>query len=97
MTRCKITDVVKQLLIGRTPGLDDEFHNPFDVVELPLQYHMRSGAVLWIGRLGWCAPVTGWITVLSIPGKVYARVLGRSDDPLVESQIHEEQCCFCPG
>ncbi|KAK3518703.1 hypothetical protein QTP70_008587 [Hemibagrus guttatus] len=37
------------------------------------------------------------ITLLSLPGKVYSRVLERRVRPLVEPRIQEEQCGFCPG
>ncbi|KAK3565172.1 hypothetical protein QTP86_000478 [Hemibagrus guttatus] len=35
------------------------------------------------------------ITLLSLPGKVYSRVLERRVRPLVEPRIQEEQCGFC--
>ncbi|XDV43830.1 hypothetical protein PO909_012233 [Leuciscus waleckii] len=38
-----------------------------------------------------------WITFLSLPGKVYARVLERRIWPIVEPRIQEEQCGFRPG
>ncbi len=37
------------------------------------------------------------ITLLSLPGKVYARVLERRIRPIVEPRIQEEQCGFRPG
>ena len=37
------------------------------------------------------------ITLLSLPGKVYSRVLERRLWPIVEPQIQEEQCGFHPG
>ncbi|KAK3543034.1 hypothetical protein QTP70_008748 [Hemibagrus guttatus] len=37
------------------------------------------------------------ITLLSLPGKVYSRVLERRVRPLVESRIQEEQCGFRPS
>ena len=37
------------------------------------------------------------ITLLSLPGKVYSRVLERRIRPIVEPQIQEEQCGFRPG
>ncbi|KAL0200215.1 hypothetical protein M9458_003402, partial [Cirrhinus mrigala] len=37
------------------------------------------------------------ITLLSLPGKVYARVLERRIRPIVEPRIQEEQCGFHPG
>ncbi|KAK3571285.1 hypothetical protein QTP86_005921 [Hemibagrus guttatus] len=37
------------------------------------------------------------ITLLSLPGKVYSKVLERRVRPLVEPRIQEEQCGFRPG
>ncbi|MDF4995661.1 reverse transcriptase family protein, partial [Vibrio parahaemolyticus] len=37
------------------------------------------------------------ITLLSLPGKVYARVLEKRVRLIVEPQIEEEQCGFRPG
>ncbi|KAK3556526.1 hypothetical protein QTP70_009073 [Hemibagrus guttatus] len=37
------------------------------------------------------------ITLLSLPGKVYSRVLERRVRPLIEPQIQEEQCGFRPS
>ena len=37
------------------------------------------------------------IILLSLPGKVYLRVLERRIWLLVEPQIQDEQCGFCPG
>ncbi|KAK3529274.1 hypothetical protein QTP70_024827, partial [Hemibagrus guttatus] len=37
------------------------------------------------------------ITLLSLPGKVYSRVLERRVRPFIEPQIQEEQCGFRPG
>uniref|UniRef100_A0A673BTI1 Reverse transcriptase domain-containing protein n=1 Tax=Sphaeramia orbicularis TaxID=375764 RepID=A0A673BTI1_9TELE len=39
----------------------------------------------------------GGITLLSLPGKVYSRVLERRIRPIVEPRIQEEQCGFRPG
>uniref|UniRef100_A0A3B4EBS9 Reverse transcriptase domain-containing protein n=1 Tax=Pygocentrus nattereri TaxID=42514 RepID=A0A3B4EBS9_PYGNA len=43
-----------------------------------------------------CANYWG-ITLLSLPGKVYAKVLERSLRPIVEPQTEEEQCRFRPS
>ncbi len=43
-----------------------------------------------------CANYRG-ITLLSLPGKVYSKVLERRVRPLVEPQIEEVQCGFHPG
>ncbi|KAK3540649.1 hypothetical protein QTP70_034466 [Hemibagrus guttatus] len=42
-------------------------------------------------------PQKGGITLLSLPGKVYSRVLERRVRPLVEPRIQEEQCSFRPS
>ena len=39
----------------------------------------------------------GGITLLSLPGKVYSKVLERRVRQIVEPQIEEEQCRFNPG
>ncbi|KAI3355453.1 hypothetical protein L3Q82_018289 [Scortum barcoo] len=69
----------------------------------------RLGTVpLECGKLGWwslflkkgdrrvCSNYRG-ITLLSLPGKVYARVLERRIRPIVDPRIQEEQCGFRPG
>jgi len=43
-----------------------------------------------------CANYRG-ITLLSLSGKVYSKVLERRVRPIVEPQIEEEQCGFRPG
>ena len=43
-----------------------------------------------------CANYRG-ITLLSLPGKVYSKVLERRVQPIVEPCIEEEQCGFRPG
>ncbi|KAK3572937.1 hypothetical protein QTP86_010541 [Hemibagrus guttatus] len=43
-----------------------------------------------------CSSYRG-ITLLSLPGKVYSRVLERRVRPLVEPRIQEEQCGFRPS
>ncbi|KAK3565554.1 hypothetical protein QTP86_011946 [Hemibagrus guttatus] len=43
-----------------------------------------------------CSKYRG-ITLLSLPGKLYSRVLKRRIRPLVEPRIQEEQCSFCPS
>ncbi len=68
----------------------------------------RSGAVpeewqTWVvvplfrkGDQRVCANYRG-ITILSLPGKIYSKVLERKVWPIVESRIKEEQCGFRPG
>uniref|UniRef100_A0A8C6LDH0 Reverse transcriptase domain-containing protein n=1 Tax=Nothobranchius furzeri TaxID=105023 RepID=A0A8C6LDH0_NOTFU len=59
----------------------------------------QTGVVVPIfkkGDLRVCSNYRG-ITLLSLPGKVYAKVLERRVRSIVESQIEEEQCGFRPG
>lgn len=48
-------------------------------------------------KKGGCAPAVWGITLLSLPGKVYAGVLERRIHPLVKHQIEDVQCSFRPG
>uniref|UniRef100_A0AAQ6IH68 Reverse transcriptase domain-containing protein n=1 Tax=Anabas testudineus TaxID=64144 RepID=A0AAQ6IH68_ANATE len=64
---------------------------------VPLDWH--TGVVVPLFKKGGrrvCSNYRG-ITLLSLPGKVYARVLERRIRPLVEPRIQEEQCGFRPG
>ena len=59
----------------------------------------QTGVVVPIFKKGdrrVCSNYRG-ITLLSLPGKVYSRVLERRLRPIVEPQIQEEQCGFRPG
>ena len=59
----------------------------------------QTGVVVPLFKKGdqrMCANYRG-ITLLSLPGKVYAKVLERRVRPIVEPQIQEEQCGFRPG
>ncbi|TWW61017.1 hypothetical protein D4764_05G0011070 [Takifugu flavidus] len=81
----EVIEVVKKLLGGRAPGVDDihpEFLKAVDVVGLS-----------WLTRL---CNIAG-ITLLSLPGKVYSGVLERRVRRRVEPRIQEEQCGFLPG
>ncbi|KAK3525692.1 hypothetical protein QTP70_005846 [Hemibagrus guttatus] len=64
---------------------------------VPLDW--ATGVVVPIFKKGdWrvCSNYRG-ITLLSLPGKVYSRVLERRVRPLVEPRIQEEQCGFRPS
>ncbi|KAL7857954.1 hypothetical protein AOLI_G00180560 [Acnodon oligacanthus] len=64
---------------------------------VPLDW--QTGVVVPIFKKGdrrVCANYWG-ITLLSLPGKVYAKVLERRLRPIGEPQIEEEQCGFRPG
>ncbi|XDV11655.1 hypothetical protein PO909_000531 [Leuciscus waleckii] len=85
ITWAEVTEVVKKLLGGKAPGVDEihpEYLKSLDVVGLS-----------WRTRL--CS-IAG-ITLLSLPGKVYAKVLEKRIRPIVEPWIQEEQCGFHPG
>uniref|UniRef100_A0A8P4KHH4 Reverse transcriptase domain-containing protein n=1 Tax=Dicentrarchus labrax TaxID=13489 RepID=A0A8P4KHH4_DICLA len=59
----------------------------------------RTGVVVHLFKKGdqrVCANYRG-ITLLSLPGKVYSKVLERRVWLIVEPLIEEEQCGFCPG
>uniref|UniRef100_A0A8C9VLN8 Reverse transcriptase domain-containing protein n=1 Tax=Scleropages formosus TaxID=113540 RepID=A0A8C9VLN8_SCLFO len=65
--------------------------------KLPLDW--QTGVVVPLFKKGdrrLCSNYRG-ITLLSLPGKVYARVLERRIRPIVEPRIQEEQCGFRPG
>ncbi|GAA6083977.1 receptor-type tyrosine-protein phosphatase F-like, partial [Tachysurus ichikawai] len=64
---------------------------------VPLDW--QTGVVVPLFKKGdrrMCSNYRG-ITLLSLPGKVYARVLERRIRPIVEPRIQEEQCGFRPG
>ncbi|KAK3519708.1 hypothetical protein QTP70_002679 [Hemibagrus guttatus] len=64
---------------------------------VPLDW--ATGVVVPLFRKGdrrVCSNSSG-ITLLSLPGKVYSRVLERRVRPLVEPRIQEEHCGFHPG
>ncbi len=116
ITRAEVTEVVKKLLGGKAPGVDEirpEYLRSLDVVGLSWLTRLCNIAG-WSGTvpLGWqigvvvplfkkgdrrvCSNYRG-ITLLSLPGKVHARVLERSIRLIVEPRIQEEQCGFRPG
>ncbi|KAK7881169.1 hypothetical protein WMY93_029578 [Mugilogobius chulae] len=64
---------------------------------VPLEW--QTGVVVPLFKKGdrrVCSNYRG-ITLLSLPGKVYSRVLERRLRPVVEPRIQEEQCGFRPG
>ncbi|KAK3552246.1 hypothetical protein QTP86_006094 [Hemibagrus guttatus] len=72
ITQAEVTKVVQQLLGGKAPGVDEirpEYLKSLDVVGLS-----------WLTRL---CNIAG-ITLLSLPGKVYSRVLERRVRPVLE-------------
>ncbi|KAI3362928.1 hypothetical protein L3Q82_011604 [Scortum barcoo] len=91
ITRAKVTEVVRKLLGGKAPGVDEirpEYLKSLDVVGL--SWLTRLCNIAW--RLG-----TGITLLKASPGKVYARVLERRIRPIVNPRIQEEQCGFRPG
>ena len=90
-----------------------EYHKSLDVVGLSWLTHLcsiewqsrtvpldwQTGVVVPLFKKGdrrVCSNYRG-ITLLSLPGKVYSRVLERRIRPIVKPQIQEEQCGFRPG
>ncbi|KAI3353503.1 hypothetical protein L3Q82_020024 [Scortum barcoo] len=116
ITQAEVTEVVRKLLGGKAPGVDEirpEYLKSLDVVGLswltrlcniawrlgtvPLEW--QTGVVVPLFKKGdrrVCSNYRG-ITLLSLPGKVYARVLERRIRPIVDPWIQEEQCGFRPG
>ncbi|KAL7861723.1 hypothetical protein SRHO_G00131640 [Serrasalmus rhombeus] len=116
ITEAKVAKVVKKLLGGKAPGVDEicpEFLKALDVVGLswltrlfsiawtsgavPLDW--QTGVVVPLFKKGdrrVCSNYRG-ITLLSLPGKVYAGVLEKRVRLVVEPQIQEEQCGFRPA
>ncbi|KAK3545916.1 hypothetical protein QTP70_016712, partial [Hemibagrus guttatus] len=111
ITQAEVTEVVQQLLGGKAPGVDEirpEYLKSLDVVGLSWLTRLCQGQCLWTGRPGWwslflrrgtrgCVPNIAGSHFLSLPGKVYSRVLERRVRPLVEPWIQEEQCGFRPS
>ncbi|KAI3372917.1 hypothetical protein L3Q82_023365 [Scortum barcoo] len=113
ITQAEVTEVVRKLLGGKAPGVDEirpEYLKSLDVVGLswltrlcniawrlgtvPLEW--QTGVVVPLFKKGdrrVCSNYRG-ITLLSLPGKVYARVLERRIRPIVDPRIQEEQCGF---
>ncbi|VDP49614.1 unnamed protein product, partial [Soboliphyme baturini] len=59
----------------------------------------RTGVIVPVFKKGdhkECSSYRG-ITLLSLPGKVYAKVLERKCRDIVDLKIQEEQCGFRPG
>ncbi|KAK3513401.1 hypothetical protein QTP70_014229 [Hemibagrus guttatus] len=103
ITQAEVTEVVQQLLGGKAPGVDEirpEYLKSLDVVGLSwLTLDWATGVVIPLFKKGdrrVCSNYRG-ITLLSLPGKVYSRVLERRVRPLVEPWIQEEQCGFRPS
>ncbi|KAI3353034.1 hypothetical protein L3Q82_019606 [Scortum barcoo] len=104
ITQAEVTEVVRKLLGGKAPGVDEirpEYLKSLDVVGLswltrlcniawrlgtvPLEW--QTGVVVPLFKKGdrrVCSNYRG-ITLLSLPGKVYARVLERRIRPIVDT------------
>ncbi|KAI3364591.1 hypothetical protein L3Q82_011370 [Scortum barcoo] len=94
ITQAEVTEVVRKLLGGKAPGVD-EIRPEY----LKCLWSGKPGVVVPLFKKGdrrVCSNYRG-ITLLSLPGKVYARVLERRIRPIVEPRIQEEQCGFRPG
>ncbi|KAK3547897.1 hypothetical protein QTP70_000353 [Hemibagrus guttatus] len=111
ITQAEVTEVVQKLLGGKAPGVDKirpEYFKSLDVVGLSwltclCNIAWRSGTVLLDWATGVVVPLFKkgdrrvCSTLLSLPGKVYSRVLERRVRPLIEPRIQEEQCGFRPS
>ncbi|KAI3377359.1 hypothetical protein L3Q82_008400 [Scortum barcoo] len=116
ITQAEVTEVVRKLLSGKAPGVDEirpEYLKSLDVVGLSWLTRLcniawRLGTVPLVWQTGVVVPLFKkgdrrvcsnyrGITLLSLPGKVYARVLERRIRPIVDPRIQEEQCGFRPG
>ncbi|MDF4304923.1 reverse transcriptase domain-containing protein, partial [Vibrio parahaemolyticus] len=63
---------------------------------VPLEWQTGVGGPIFKkGDQRVCSNYRG-ITLLSLPGKIYSRVLEKRVRSMVEPQIEEEQCGFCP-
>ncbi|KAI3364540.1 hypothetical protein L3Q82_011329 [Scortum barcoo] len=94
ITQAEVTEVVRKLLSGKAPGVDEirpEYLKSLDVVGL--SWLTRLCNIAW--RLG---TVPLGITLLSLPGKVYARVLERRIRPIVDHPgFRRNNAVFVPG
>ncbi|KAI3367396.1 hypothetical protein L3Q82_026250 [Scortum barcoo] len=103
ITQAEVTEVVRKLLSGKAPGVDEirpEYLKSLDVVGLSWLTRLcniawRLGTVPLVWQTGVVVPLFKkgdrrvcsnyrGITLLSLPGKVYARVLERRIRPIVD-------------
>ncbi|KAI3362127.1 hypothetical protein L3Q82_012456 [Scortum barcoo] len=103
ITQAEVTEVVRKLLGGKAPGVDEirpEYLKSLDVVGLSWLTRLcniawRLGTVPLVWQTGVVVPLFKkgdrrvcsnyrGITLLSLPGKVYARVLERRIRPIVD-------------
>ena len=90
-------EMLKALGVGGVSWLTRLFNIAWESGSVPREW--QTGVVVPIFKKGdqrVCANYRG-ITLLSLPGKVYSKVLERRVRPIVEPQIEEEQCGFRPG
>lgn len=108
-----VTEVVQKLLSGRATGVEKIYLKSLDVAGQSWLTHLcniawQLGSVLQDWQTGVAVPLFKKgglrmspsyrkITPLSLPAKVYSRMLERRIQPRAEPQIQEEQCCFWPG
>lgn len=66
-----------------------------------IRWQSGTVALTWLvvkdGPEGVFQQKRNYITLLSLPGKVYSRVLKMKVRLIVESRLQEEQCVFLPG
>ncbi|KAK3520514.1 hypothetical protein QTP70_024128 [Hemibagrus guttatus] len=106
ITQAEVTEVVQQLLSGKAPGVDEirpEYLKSLDVLGLSwltcvcnIAWWSGTVPLFMKGDRNVCSKYRG-ITLLSLPGKVYSRVLESRVKPLVEPRIQEEQCGLRPS
>lgn len=92
----EVTEVGQGLLGCKAARVDEshpEYLKSLDVVRLIWLIHLCS-IVRQTGTV--CSSYRGG-SLLSLPGKVYSRVLQRKIRPTVKPWIQEEQCSFRPG
>jgi len=109
----EVAKVVKKLLGGKAPGVDEirpKMLKGLDIIGLSWLtrlFNVAWGSVTvpmdWVvmpifkkGDHKVCSNYRG-ITLLSLLGKAYARMLEKSLRLLVQPQIQDEQCGFLPG
>ncbi|KAI3359839.1 hypothetical protein L3Q82_014187 [Scortum barcoo] len=88
ITQAKVTEVVRKLRSGQGAGGWEQYLWSGKLVVVVPLFKKGNRRV--------CSNYRG-ITLLSLPGKVYARVLERRIRPIVDPRIQEEQCGFRPG
>ncbi|TWW71145.1 hypothetical protein D4764_17G0006280 [Takifugu flavidus] len=87
----------KEAMAGLAVLVDTPLQHCVDIGAVPLDW--QTGVVVPIFKSGVQRVYSNYrgITHLSLPGKVYARVLEKWIRLIVEPLVEEEQCGFCPS